>query len=196
MPYLYEQAVFCGEHGVPVMRPMVMDFPEDPACAYLDRQYMLGDSLLVAPVFSESGEATWYLPAGKWTHLLSSKVLEGGRYYKDTFDYFSLPLFVKENTILASGAFRDSFSYDYADGVTLNIYQLSDSASCRIVAPDGKEQLTVHAEKKDDVIHISLCGAWKNAKIRLADNAVKEVFGAVMEDDLLIPTEPKITVHI
>lgn len=196
MPYLYEQAVFCGENGVPVMRPMVMEFPEDPACAYLDRQYMLGDSLLIAPVFSESGEATWYLPAGKWTHLLSGKVLEGGRYYKDTFDYFSLPLFVRENTILAAGDFKDSFAYNYADGVTLNLYQLSDSASCRIVAPDGKEQLTVHAEKKCEVLHISLCGAWKKAKIRLVDVAVKEVSGAVMEDDLLIPEKDELQIRI
>jgi alpha-D-xyloside xylohydrolase len=173
-----------------------MEFPEDSACAYLDRQYMLGDSLLIAPVFSESGEATWYLPAGKWTHLLSGKVLEGGRYYKDTFDYFSLPLFVRENTILACGAFKDSFAYDYADGVTLNLYQLSNSASCRIVDTDGREQLTVSAEKDGDVLHISLCGKWKNAKLRLVDTAVKDVSGAVLQDGLLVPAAQEIIVHI
>ena len=52
-----------------MMRPLVFDFPDDPACTHLDRQYMLGDSLLVAPVFSADGDTSYYVPAGRWTHL-------------------------------------------------------------------------------------------------------------------------------
>ena len=64
MPYLYGQAVAAHQTGVPVLRPMAVEFPDDPACGYLDRQYMLGDRLLVAPVFSASGE-TLVLPPGR-----------------------------------------------------------------------------------------------------------------------------------
>ncbi|MDI5454480.1 hypothetical protein MJM04_32865, partial [Salmonella enterica subsp. enterica serovar Cerro] len=42
--------------------------PDDPACDYLDRQYMLGDAVMVAPVFSEAGDVEFYLPEGRWTH--------------------------------------------------------------------------------------------------------------------------------
>ncbi|MDU4976557.1 MAG: alpha-xylosidase, partial [Hungatella hathewayi] len=71
MPYLYRQAVKAHEEGIPMMRPMYVEFPEDRACEPLDKQYMLGDSLLVAPVFKESGEVEYYLPEGVWVNLLT-----------------------------------------------------------------------------------------------------------------------------
>jgi alpha-D-xyloside xylohydrolase len=55
MPYLYRQAALANECGTPMLRAMMLEFPDDPACDYLDRQYMLGDSVMVAPVFSEAG---------------------------------------------------------------------------------------------------------------------------------------------
>jgi alpha-D-xyloside xylohydrolase len=78
MPYLFSKAVEAHEDGVPMMRAMILEFPKDPASDTLERQYMLGDSLLVAPVFSEGGEADYYLPEGAWTHLLTGKVQQGG----------------------------------------------------------------------------------------------------------------------
>ena len=88
--------------GTPVMRPMVFEYTEDPAAAYLDTQYMLGESLRVSPIFREDGVSEYYLPAGKWTHLLSGEVRDGGCWQKDTYDYFSMPLYVRENTLLRS----------------------------------------------------------------------------------------------
>ncbi len=100
MPYILEKAQQAHTCGTPIMRPMHMEFPEDPACDYLDQQYMLGDRILVAPVFSEDGKCTYYLPAltgdEKWVHLLSKEARDGGRWHKGQFDYFSLPLFVRE----------------------------------------------------------------------------------------------------
>src|SRR5919112_1014238 len=52
MPYLYRAAVTAHETGIPVLRAMMLEFPDDPACAYLDRQYLFGPDLLVAPVMS------------------------------------------------------------------------------------------------------------------------------------------------
>ena len=96
MPYLWELANEAHDRGLPVMRPMHMVFPEDPTCEWLDLQYMLGDRLLVAPVFSPDGMARYYLPEGKWVHLLSKERIEGGRWHEGRFDYFSLPLYVRE----------------------------------------------------------------------------------------------------
>jgi alpha-D-xyloside xylohydrolase len=79
MPYLYGAAVEAHETGVPVMRAMPIEFPGDPACDTLDRQYMLGERLLVAPVFSPDGTVDDYLPAGRWTNFPSGEVGEGGR---------------------------------------------------------------------------------------------------------------------
>ena len=55
MPYINAARTEAEEYGYPVMRPMMLEFQNDPVCAYLDRQYMLGDKILVAPVFDENG---------------------------------------------------------------------------------------------------------------------------------------------
>ena len=52
------------DEGIPVMRAMVLEFPDDPACTTLERQYMLGDDLLVAPVLRDDGDVDYYVPEG------------------------------------------------------------------------------------------------------------------------------------
>jgi alpha-D-xyloside xylohydrolase len=94
-PYILQSAREACEKGVPVLRAMFLEFPGDPACVYLDRQYMLGPDLLVAPVFSESGEVTYYLPEGDWTRLLSGETVKGGRWITETHGVLSLPLLVR-----------------------------------------------------------------------------------------------------
>nr|WP_111570641.1 TIM-barrel domain-containing protein [Halanaerobium saccharolyticum] len=54
---------------------MLLEFQDDPGCDYLDRQFMLGDSLMVAPVFNEDGKVKYYLPEGCWTIFLSGEVI-------------------------------------------------------------------------------------------------------------------------
>jgi alpha-D-xyloside xylohydrolase len=94
MPYLMDAAQEAHTHGWPVMRAMVLEFPEDPTCAYLDMQYMLGSALLVAPIFSKDGSVKYYLPEGEWRNLLTDEVVQGGLWRKETHDYFSLGLWV------------------------------------------------------------------------------------------------------
>ncbi len=129
MPYLYAQAIAATETGVPMMRAMVMEYPLDPACTTLDRQYHLGDSLLVAPVFTESGEVDAYLPEGTWTHLLSGEVKAGGRWVRETHDFLSLPLYVAPNTVLPWGSETERPDYEFDRGVTLRVFALADGAT-------------------------------------------------------------------
>ncbi len=128
MPYLYAKAIEATQTGVPMMRPMVMEHPDDPACTALDRQYHLGESLLVAPVFTEHGEVDVYLPAGTWTQLLSGERQEGGRWRREQHGFLSLPLYVPQNTVLPWGAETDRPDYDYAHGLTLRVFALDDGA--------------------------------------------------------------------
>lgn len=95
MPYLMKVAEEAKAKGLPMMRPMVMEFPEDRNCHVLDRQYMLGDQLLVAPIFNDQGLGSFYLPQGQWEHLLDGHELAGGQWYDERYDYMSLPLFVR-----------------------------------------------------------------------------------------------------
>lgn len=110
MPYLYEVAKEVAETGVPMMRPMLLEFPGDRTCHNLDQQYMLGPNLLVAPVFNAEGHVEFYLPSGKWTNYFTKSVIEGGRWVTEQHGFDSLPLYVREGAEIKTGR-DDAFDY-------------------------------------------------------------------------------------
>jgi alpha-D-xyloside xylohydrolase len=138
------------ETGAPMLRPMLLEFPEDRACEYLDRQYMLGDRLLVAPVFDEEGRVDYYLPEGDWYSLITDEKLEGGAWRCEKHGFMSLPLLVRGGTVLPVGKCDMSTEYDFADGVELRAYGLKEGEvySLRIPAQDGRgfSEFTVSVE--------------------------------------------------
>jgi alpha-D-xyloside xylohydrolase len=173
MPYLYSVAVNSHRTGVPMMKSMQLEFPCDSAVDYLDRQYMLGDSLLVAPIFSDGGSAEYYLPGGNgvWTHYITGEVREGGHWYNDSYDYFSLPLYVRDFSIIAEGKIDSRPDYDYCDGVTLKLYMSADGgAACNLVDVNGNDVSHVIARREGNKITVKLSKKLDNI------NAV-DVFG-------------------
>jgi alpha-D-xyloside xylohydrolase len=94
MPYLLDMAQEAHLRGVPMLRAMLLEFPDDLTCRYLDLQYMLGSALLVAPVFNEQGKVNYYLPAGEWGNLLTGEIAQGAGWRSETHSYLSLPLWV------------------------------------------------------------------------------------------------------
>lgn len=166
MPYLYSHAVEAHETGVPTMRAMMLEFDE-LGCEDCDRQYMLGDGILVAPVMSEDGTVDYYLPHGKWTHLLTGETVDGNGWRSDKYDFFSLPVFVRENTILPLGSCDSRPDYDYADKLTLRIYYLTDGcdASRTVCDTDGNVLLTASATRNGDVITVKLSNRLSSVSI-------------------------------
>ena len=168
MPYLYGQAVRSHTEGRPVLRPMVLDFPQDRACDTLDRQYMFGDSLLVAPIFKENGEVQYYLPEGTWYNLITEKEVTGGKWQKETHDYHSLPLMIRPNTVLALGNNDQKPDYDYADGVSLLVSAFDEGAEAKTEIPDlkGETVMTVTAKRVGDEIHLHVEGGNGNYTVK------------------------------
>lgn len=164
MPYLYRQAMFAHEQGTPMMRAMMLEFPDDPACDYLDRQYMLGDSLLVAPVFSEAGDVAFYLPAGRWTHLWHNDALEGGRWYKQRHDVMSLPVYVRDNTLLALGNNDQKPDYAWHEGTAFQLFNLEEGreARCEVPSAQGNVLFTLSVRREGNVLQVSHQGEARN----------------------------------
>ncbi len=157
MPYLFANAVKAHETGIPMMRAMVMEYADEPATWSLDRQYMLGDNLLVAPIFNEEGTALYYVPEGKWTDIQSGQVFQGGRFYETKHDYFSMPLLAKPGSIIAYGDFARDFVYDYAKDVRFVIYELEDGeqAECKVYDAKGALAQRIVAVRKGDAIEVT-----------------------------------------
>lgn len=79
MPYVYAQAKECTEKGLPMLRALFVEFPDDPGAWKVDDEYLFGSQILVAPLleFGMTGR-TVYLPEGKWIDYQTEKVYEGG----------------------------------------------------------------------------------------------------------------------
>jgi len=169
MPYLFAQAVQSTRLGIPMMRAMVLEFGDDPTADYLDRQYMLGDSLLVAPIFNEEGASSYYLPKGTWTHFLNGEKVEGGVWRNERYDYMSLPLFARENSLIAVGAEENRPDYEYADGVSFHLFELRDGASARAEVTDtkGAAKLTATASRTGDEIVFDVEGESSGVRLLL-----------------------------
>ena len=183
MPYLYAAAVETHRTGLPSMRAMVLEFPEDIPCLDLDRQYMLGDRLLVAPVFTESGDVDYYLPAGTWTNLLDNRVVEGGRWLHEVHDFLSLPLMVRENTLLPIGADDHNVEYDYGKDLTLHLFALKDQARADVKDMGGGDLLTAWAKNENGSVTVTFQGRAENLSLVLRNvHQVKDLTGAESQD--------------
>jgi alpha-D-xyloside xylohydrolase len=169
MPYLYAQAIATARTGVPLMRAMLLEFPGDPACAYLDRQYMLGDSLLVAPVFSHDDTVEYYVPAGRWTHFLSGAVVEGPIWVREMHDAMSLPLLVRPGSVITLGHRDDRPDYDYGDGATLEVYELAEGHAAAVAIPSltGDVATTFEVRRVGGTIVIERRGAAHHWQLEL-----------------------------
>lgn len=78
MPYVYAQAKDCSERGLPMVRALLVEFPQDPGAWLVEDEYMFGSQILVAPMMESGNGRIVYLPKGKWIDYQSGKVYEGG----------------------------------------------------------------------------------------------------------------------
>lgn len=154
MPYIYKTAVETSKSGIPMARAMVLEYTDDRNVAYLDKQYMLGDNLLVAPIFNDESRAEFYLPEGDWTDFFSGEGYEGGKWYTETMGYCDIPLMVKEGAVVAIGSCDNKPDYDYADGVELRVYALKDGQSAETVVYGMNNEVEVMASftRNGDVV--------------------------------------------
>lgn len=157
MPYLYSEAIKTARDGVPMLRPMIMQYRDTP-CKTLDTQYMLGSSLLCAPVFTPDGSVEFYLPdCGVWTDIITGEQYAGGRYYSKICSYLEMPCLAAPGSIIAYGDFKSNFEYDYLSGARFVIYSLADGgvASCDIPDTSGHIVYTLTAKNVGGKYHIS-----------------------------------------
>jgi alpha-D-xyloside xylohydrolase len=198
MPYLYRATIQSHDQGTPLLRAMIMEFPDDPACDYLDQQYMLGDSLLVAPVFRRDGVVNYYVPQGKWTHLLSGDVIEGPRWVKETYNFLSMPLLVRPNSVIPIGSHSDRPDYDYTDGVTLQVYQLEEGKQVRVEIPtvDGNIETSFEIRRQGNEIQIQRRGSSKPWSVLLVGigsvENVNNTNSEMMNGSLLIKVDEEV----
>lgn len=131
-----------------MLRHPLLEFPEDPVVPHLDTQYMLGDSLLVAPVLHET-RSTYHLPQGDWTDLWTGEVISGPKHVvEEDCPIDRIPVFVRPGSVLLLGPLGvDVPDYNYGT-VQLEVrsYQLQADVAVDVPSGVGSEilgQITV-----------------------------------------------------
>ncbi len=152
MPYIFTQSVVSHKTGIPVLRSLQLEFNEDRTTHNLETQYLLGESILVAPIFNEKGVVNYYLPKGRWTNYINNEVKEAG-WHTETHDYFSLPMMVRENTVLVTGS-DQSVNYDYTKNLKFEVFELVEGkkADFEVCSNSGDVIITGYALKNGGVI--------------------------------------------
>ncbi|XEC95739.1 TIM-barrel domain-containing protein [Paenibacillus tarimensis] len=137
IPYLYTAYAKYSIEGRPPFRAIVMDYPDDPETFGIDDAYMMGESILVAPIVSGTAERSVYLPKGTWRCFWSNEVYEGIRTYTFEPGLERIPVFVKEGTLLPLAEPLPYVADDAVFNVKLRAY--GDSAGeCLLYEDDGR----------------------------------------------------------
>jgi alpha-D-xyloside xylohydrolase len=166
--------------GVPVMRSMVLEYQDGPAAGYLDKQYMFGPDILVAPVFNDKSIAQYYLPAGKWTNFLTGEErhIQCGSWQQEEQGYLQVPMWVRENSVIAVNAkeltkeeiAEGKFDDDYRNSLELDVFNLTDEAGTTVYY-EGKEVLDLVVLRDGDTITVTKTGDLA-VKVRFVNLAV------------------------
>lgn len=152
MPYLYEVGLKPHREGTPVMRSMFLEFPDDPSCRTLDREYMFGPSFLVAPVFSYSGEVEYFIPRGTWVNWFTGEKVSSisGVWRKEKHSFDSIPLWVRDNSVIVSHPGAKTAEYAYADNALVSVFMTDGEEALATISENKQAIVTFTARKRED----------------------------------------------
>jgi len=167
MPYTYTLAWQAHKLGLPLMRPLVLNYSEDPRVWELGDQYLWGDDILVAPVTRE-GARDWsaYLPKGGWFDFWTHERFEGGKGIQVEAPLDRLPLFVREGAIVPMGPVIQYNNEKKLNAITIEIYPGAYREQFDLYEDDGctngyRDRLfaitQISIERIDGVLVMNIC---------------------------------------
>ena len=128
MPYVYAQAKDCSERGLPMVRALLVEFPQDPGAWLVEDEYMFGSQILVSPLMESGNERMVYLPKGKWIDYQTGKVYEDGY---QTIQAGKIPavILVRDGSIIPHAPLAQRTDQIRWDKVELKTYKV-DAPTC------------------------------------------------------------------
>jgi alpha-D-xyloside xylohydrolase len=131
LPYIWGQARSAARDGAPLVRALSFEFPDDPSAWHVEDAFMLGESLLVAPVLDERDERLVYLPKGDWVDFWTGEHRVGGGWTEERAPLDHVPLFIRGGSALVMGPVLQHVEAS-----------ASDDWEVRLAAPTGAGSLT------------------------------------------------------
>ncbi|KAF7295119.1 Glycoside hydrolase family 31 protein [Mycena indigotica] len=196
MPYIYNLAVQAHSNGHPLQRAMFIEFSDDRNTHTLDRQFMLGPSLLVAPVFVDEKEETeYYIPSGIWTSFFHpERTVQGPIWIKEVVPLDELPVWVRPGTVLCLGPEKIGRpDYDYTKNIQVRAYQLAEGQIVQANIADG---VNVTVEKKGGQVKVSQVGMNMSSLVLYGEELKSTSKGIIQSDHVLVEDTDELVVQI
>ena len=140
MPYVYAQAKDCSERGLPMVRALLVEFPDDPGAWLVEDEYMFGSQMLVAPLMESGSSRMVYLPRGKWIDYQSGKVYDGGY---QTIEAGKIPaiILVRDGSIIPHAPLAQRTDQIRWDKLELRTYKAAAKRCVGWVFKPGDQEL-------------------------------------------------------
>lgn len=165
LPYLYSAAVESARTGVPMMRAVLFEAPDDPAAWTADLQYLLGPDLLVAPMVTAGPDRQVYFPDGRWVDHATGGIIEGGRYRRVTAALDRIPLYVRHGALIPVAPPAETV----ADGPFPDVTVVSwGGLDARTVISDVDGDTVVTAVRDGDTLAVTVDGPARIRQVTLA----------------------------
>lgn len=147
-PYIYSSICENINFGTPVIRSLGLEFSGEPASVFADSEYMLGSSLLVAPVTSASDTLRIYIPSGIWTDFMTHEKIQGPRYISRKVSGGNVPVFVRPNSIVPTKTTDNQTNIGGLDNLTFTCFGLGNgtTAACEVFGAGGQASGVITAE--------------------------------------------------
>ena len=170
-PYIYSSVMEASMYGNPALRTMAYEFPSDALAAFAQDQFMVGSSILVAPLTSSAASVRFYVPAGEWTNIFTRETLSGPRFASRKEEPGSFPVYVRPNSIITTLSNPDSRSsgHSFLDNITFTCFAPVDGkvAACEVFDDKGKASGVINVLKEGNKITVKTDGFGRNKRIAL-----------------------------
>ena len=141
VPYLRASFAKYASHGTPPFRALIMDWPNDPNLALVEDQYLVGDRMLVAPVFAKQTSREVVLPRGAWCDYWTGEAVEGGRKFKVQTPLDRIPVYVKSGSVFAVAEPGASARSPESRRLTVRVY--GDGSIPFVIREQGKTAMEI-----------------------------------------------------
>lgn len=186
LPYIYTAAYQTYKNGIPMMRPMFMEHPDDEKAWKINKQYYFGDSLLVAPIYkriNEENKKYVYLPKGDWFDFYTLQPIKSGEIYVNSC-IDRIPVYIKsgsvmifKNEILVVDPETESTSLWYNDDGETNAYLQGDYEEIKITL--CQSVLYFDGVKKEKNVRIKIVD--KSGNVKIIDNVALNIDNTKVE---------------
>ena len=167
LPFLYTQLEEAHRTGLPIFRPLVLNYQNDSNALSIDDEFMIGTDLLVAPVMKPNlTSRSVYLPEGEWIDYWTDKHISGGRLIQADAPIDVVPMYVRAGAILPMGPEMNYVGEKPFDPLTLTIYpDAKTEAATTIYEDDGSTLAYRQGAFRRTVVNVTKSGAGMQIKI-------------------------------